>query len=196
MAATDATELIVTSKRLVPRRVVGVTVLQPDGSLAASFDCLAGSNLRGELLRRGIRVYDPDTRRFDNPWGVGDCAGDGLCGTCLVEVRSGDAACSPLTAEEGVLLANRPARWRLSCRMFVGKDNARGDQVRARCIACAPHALNLHGKNHVASLGPPMSLCAFRPPCTATSSSASGMGAGTPVCCSLLELGGSVSDAS
>lgn len=126
-------ELTITTKRLVGRRVVGVTVLQPDGKTVASrFDCLAGSNLRGELLRREIRIYDETTKRFDNPFGTGDCAGEGLCGTCLVEMRQGVEACSPRNSEEELLLSTRPARWRLACRLYVGKDNEPGGEVTVR----------------------------------------------------------------
>lgn len=40
------------------------------------------------------KVYDPKTLRFDQPYATGNCAGEGTCGTCFVEVRveAGDAA--------------------------------------------------------------------------------------------------------
>lgn len=38
---------------------------------------LAGSNLRKEMLRQGFSVYDKKTKRFDQPYVQGDCAGEG-----------------------------------------------------------------------------------------------------------------------
>ena len=40
---------------------------------------LTGSNLRKEMLRQNIPVYDRKTKRFDQPYAVGDCAGEGVC---------------------------------------------------------------------------------------------------------------------
>ena len=40
---------------------------------------LTGSNLRKEMLRQNIPVYDRKTKRFDQPYAVGDCAGEGMC---------------------------------------------------------------------------------------------------------------------
>lgn len=34
------------------------------------------------------KVYDPKTLRYDQPYATGNCAGEGICGTCFVEVRS------------------------------------------------------------------------------------------------------------
>lgn len=33
------------------------------------------------------QVYDPKTLRYDQPYATGNCAGEGTCGTCFVEVR-------------------------------------------------------------------------------------------------------------
>lgn len=33
------------------------------------------------------QVYDPKTLRYDQPYATGNCAGEGICGTCFVEVR-------------------------------------------------------------------------------------------------------------
>lgn len=33
-----------------------------------------------------VKVYDPRTKRFDQPYATGNCAGEGTCGTCFVEV--------------------------------------------------------------------------------------------------------------
>ena len=61
--------LTLTLKRLVPRALVRVRVFQPDGQEIADFDSLAGSNLRNELLKKNVQLYDERTKRFDNPWG-------------------------------------------------------------------------------------------------------------------------------
>ena len=86
-----------------------------------------------ELLRKQIELYDARTKRFDNPWGTGDCAGEGLCGTCLVELKDGGVRCSPRRGEEERLLKTRPVRWRLACRTFIGAENEPGElTVRLR----------------------------------------------------------------
>ena len=35
------------------------------------------------------KVYDPKTLRYDQPYATGNCAGEGTCGTCFVEVGVG-----------------------------------------------------------------------------------------------------------
>ncbi|CAM9612160.1 unnamed protein product, partial [Sphacelaria rigidula] len=57
-----------------------------------------------------------------------NCAGEGICGTCFVEVREGEQLLSPADQEENMLMAQGglPARWRLSCKTIVGRENASG----------------------------------------------------------------------
>lgn len=131
--AEGRSSLSLTLKRLVPRVPVRVTLLTPEGAKLDSFESLSGSNLRGEIIRRDIPLYDSRTKRFDIPWGTGDCAGDGLCGTCLVELKDASSArCSPRGSEEELLLSGRPARWRLACRCFFGIENQPGGELVVR----------------------------------------------------------------
>lgn len=122
----DAPRVKLVVKRLVRRATVRVRVELPDGS-AQEFDALAGSNLRMLLLQRDIKLYDPRTRRFDQPYARGDCAGEGLCGTCLAAVASGAELLSPPDGTERLLLEKRPVSWRAACRVVVGADNVAGD---------------------------------------------------------------------
>ena len=99
-AADGRSMLTLTLKRLVPRASITLRVLSPEGAqVGEEIETLAGGNLRMELLRKQIELYDARTKRFDNPWGTGDCAGEGLCGTCLVELKDGGVRCSHLCGE-------------------------------------------------------------------------------------------------
>jgi ferredoxin len=89
-------------------------------------DALAGENLRRLLLRKGIKIYNPKTKRFDMPFATGDCAGEGLCGTCLVAIQEGRDLLSPPQADEKRIIAGRPLSWRASCRTVVGPNNQPG----------------------------------------------------------------------
>ena len=83
-----------------------------------------GANLRKIFLKNGISPY-VGKDRFLN------CFGNGLCGTCRVEVVDGKGA-PPLTPlEEAALIGFAPfygraipKNVRLSCRIEVGKDMA------------------------------------------------------------------------
>ncbi|CAN0412615.1 unnamed protein product, partial [Ectocarpus sp. 13 AM-2016] len=68
------------------------------------------------------KVYDPRTKRFDQPYATGNCAGEGTCGTCFVEVQQGADLLTSPDQEELMLLSrgNLPVRWRLSCKVIVG----------------------------------------------------------------------------
>ena len=44
---------------------------------------LAGENLRKLFLRSNLKLYAPKTKRFDQPFATGDCAGEGICGTSV-----------------------------------------------------------------------------------------------------------------
>ena len=73
-----------------------------------------GANLREVLLQNGVDVY----RAVD---GVLNCRGNGLCGTCLVEVEPADAL-SPVTFREKAKLWQYDRPIRLSCQAKVVKD--------------------------------------------------------------------------
>ena len=81
-----------------------------------------GANLRKVLLKNGIRPYIGKDKYLN-------CLGNGLCGTCRVEVVDGKGAPSISPREEMALLGLTPfyARLipknvRLSCRIDVTKD--------------------------------------------------------------------------
>jgi ferredoxin len=73
-----------------------------------------GANLREFLLAQGVDVY----RAAD---GVLNCRGNGLCGTCLVEVEPPDAL-SAVTFREKAKLWQYDRPIRLSCQAKVVKD--------------------------------------------------------------------------
>mmetsp|Transcript_11850 Transcript_11850/g.14908 ORF Transcript_11850/g.14908 Transcript_11850/m.14908 type:complete len:330 (+) Transcript_11850:3-992(+) len=121
----DKPAITVVAKRLVKREELDVTLVQPDGSETV-LKMLAGSNLRGEMVRQGLTVYDPSTKRYDQPYVTGNCGGEGICGTCLVEVVEGKELLSEPDRVESMVLEKRPVRWRLSCRTIVGATNTPG----------------------------------------------------------------------
>ena len=62
---------------------------------------------------------------------VGDCAGEGLCGTCLVAIEKGADLLSPREGVEDMITRGRPLSWRASCRTVVGPKNE-GGSIRLR----------------------------------------------------------------
>jgi ferredoxin len=78
------------------------------------FEVPEGANLREALLAQGVDVY----RAAD---GVLNCRGNGLCGTCLVEVDPPAALSDPTFREKAKLWQfDRPIR--LSCQAKVVGD--------------------------------------------------------------------------
>jgi len=122
---TDEASITLVAKRLVKRQTLDVSLIQPDGSRIA-VKMLAGSNLRGEMLRQDFPVYDAKTKRFDQPYVTGNCGGEGICGTCLVEVVAGKELLNEPDRVESAALAKQPIRWRLSCRVIIGANNKPG----------------------------------------------------------------------
>ncbi|CAB9504234.1 2Fe-2S iron-sulfur cluster binding domain [Seminavis robusta] len=112
--------------RLVERARITVQVDREGKSEAVEIDALAGENLRRLLMRKGIKLYDRKTKRFDMPFASGDCAGEGLCGTCLVAVNKGADLLSPMDNTEKLIMQGRPLSWRASCRTVVGGNNQPG----------------------------------------------------------------------
>jgi hypothetical protein len=91
--------------RLVKRGTVRVILEQDwrDGHdelpVATEIEALAGDNLRLLLMHHHQRLYDERTVRIDT-LGTGDCAGEGICGTCLVEVLDGMETLNPKGPQE------------------------------------------------------------------------------------------------
>lgn len=115
-------------KRLVRRQVVEVEVCNPQGD-SKVINVLCGSNLRMALLQQGMEIYDPHTKRYDQPYITGDCGGEGICGTCTLAVLS-DKTSNKLLSEpdtlEKAMMSSRGNSWRLACRSVVGPENRPG----------------------------------------------------------------------
>ena len=113
--------------RLVKRANITVHVQDEKGD-TVTIPARAGENLRRLLLRKEIQLYDRRTKRFDMPFATGDCAGEGLCGTCLVAVQSStwDDFLNPKDDLEQLITKGRPLSWRASCRTTVGANNQDG----------------------------------------------------------------------
>jgi 2Fe-2S iron-sulfur cluster binding domain len=83
-----------------------------------------GSNLRVSLQSLDVKVYDERTPRFDAPSQTEDCGGEGICGTCLVQILSGSELLNPrVRVEDGALKAQlAPENYRWACRVQVAPD--------------------------------------------------------------------------
>ncbi|CAM9536031.1 unnamed protein product [Chrysoparadoxa australica] len=134
-------DITLVAKRLVRREEVKVIVQVPDGGEGGvpsiettNIKMLSGSNLRMELIRDGLPVYDPRTKRFDQPYSTGDCGGESTCGTCFVEVIQGDEHLTPPDELEKMMIRAMPRTWRLACKTIVGKNNTPGAEVVLRLI--------------------------------------------------------------
>jgi len=96
-----------------------VITLQNEGK---TIEVETGANLRKSLLKNGVSPY----KGLDK---VLNCLGNGLCGTCRVEVADGKGLSPQTPIEEGALvgffpLYGRaiPKNVRLSCRATVTGD--------------------------------------------------------------------------
>ena len=81
-----------------------------------------GTNLRKLLLANKISIYKGKDKLLN-------CMGNGLCGTCRVEVVDGKGAPAMTPLEESALLGlapfyarSVPKNTRLACRMNITKD--------------------------------------------------------------------------
>ncbi|KAL7577708.1 hypothetical protein ACA910_015216 [Epithemia clementina (nom. ined.)] len=124
--------------RLVKRATIVVQVQDEKGDFATTIEARAGENLRRLLLRKGVKLYDRRTKRFDMPYATGDCAGEGLCGTCLVAIKSSSSndCLNPKDNLEALITKGRPMSWRASCRTVVGANN----QDASLCIQVKPQS--------------------------------------------------------
>jgi len=102
-----------------------------------------GANLRQALLDAGVEVY----RAAD---GLLNCRGNGLCGTCLVEVEPA-AALSPVTIKEKAKLWQYEGRpLRLSCQSKVTGDCKVFSQPQT-CQGWMAHPFYSHLREDVAT---------------------------------------------
>jgi ferredoxin len=111
--------------RLVKRATVSVEIEDPKtGQVTQTIQGLAGDNLRLLLLHNHVDLYDETTHRLDQPFLTGsNCAGEGICGTCLVKVQQGMAHLNKVGPQEESILKNRRNNWRAACKTVVGADN-------------------------------------------------------------------------
>ena len=89
------------------QQTVTITVQQrgePDQELVVPY----GANLRDELARREINVYQSVTR-----WT--NCNGKQLCGTCIVDVAEGVENCTRRSLDEASTLRENPDTYKLAC---------------------------------------------------------------------------------
>lgn len=120
--------------RLVKREPVKVIIEEDwrDGHGSAptstEIDALAGDNLRLLLMHKHLKVYDDRTVRLDT-LGTGNCGGEGICGTCLVEVLEGAEHLNkpPPQESEGKFF---------SCSFLCGKKLAR--RLLRWCLTACP----------------------------------------------------------
>lgn len=75
---------------------------------AQTFEVPYGSNLRDELVSRGVNVYQSVTR-----WT--NCNGKQLCGTCIVDLVQGIEGCTRRSVDEASTLRENPETYKLAC---------------------------------------------------------------------------------
>lgn len=68
-------------------------------------------------MAEGVRVYP-----FPKNYRPFNCGGNGLCGTCVVEVFEGESNLNPMTGKELAKLNPDPQKRRLSCQCQVQGD--------------------------------------------------------------------------
>lgn len=86
-------------------------------------DCGQYANLRKVALLHGVEVYKGINQKLN-------CHGNGLCGTCVMEIVEGIENLSPKTRREQIKLKGKPANRRLSCQC-----QALGDVVCITAVA-------------------------------------------------------------
>jgi ferredoxin len=82
---------------------------------AKKVDCGQFANLRKVALLQDVPLYKPLDEKIN-------CRGNGLCGTCVVEIVEGADRVSPKTKRELLKLGGRPENHRLSCQCQVMGD--------------------------------------------------------------------------
>jgi ferredoxin len=78
-------------------------------------DCGQYANLRKTALLHDVPVYKGIDEKLN-------CQGNGLCGTCVIEIVEGAENLSPMTRREKLRLKGPPANRRLSCQCQVMGD--------------------------------------------------------------------------
>lgn len=121
------TEVVFKVRRLTKRENIEIQLYDYHRQYTGvSLNVLSGYEvpLRTVLLNNNIELYDTTghTPRVDSPYLTGDCGGDCICGTCLVEILSGKEILNTRTMEEDLILKKEkhPHSWRLACRVQLG----------------------------------------------------------------------------
>jgi ferredoxin len=78
-------------------------------------DCGQYANLRKVAMLHSVEVY----KGFDK---IANCHGNGVCGTCVMEIVQGIENLSPRTLRERFRLKGKPENYRLSCQCQVLGD--------------------------------------------------------------------------
>jgi ferredoxin len=81
----------------------------------ATCECGQYANLRKLAKLHDVPVYRGLAKTLN-------CRGNGLCGTCVMEIVEGGENLSPMTRREKFKLKNRPDNHRLSCQCQVMGD--------------------------------------------------------------------------
>jgi ferredoxin len=114
-------------KRIIPRKVVKVKVIGPQGEDQGELQVLSGYgvNMRTLLQASSKQVYDRRSYRFDSPYqNDSNCGGEGTCGTCIVSVLSGAENLNERNRVENAALLkqNAPPNYRWSCRAYIAEN--------------------------------------------------------------------------
>ena len=90
---------------------------------AKKVDCGQYANLRKVALLHGVEVYK-GIHQMPPP--LGNCGGNGVCGTCVKEIVEGIENLTPKTRREqhNFKLRGKPDTYRLSCQCQVLGDVA------------------------------------------------------------------------
>lgn len=119
----DGASISLELNRLVPRAKVSV-IVEGATDKPQLIEGLAGDNLRLLLMHHDINIYGNRLHRLDMP-SVTDsnCGGEGICGTCMVEILEGNAALNNMGPKEQEVTTGRPTSWRAACQTVIGADN-------------------------------------------------------------------------
>jgi hypothetical protein len=130
----DLSTIVLELNRLVKKARVAVHVEDSNGNVVASIDdALAGDNLRLLLMHHRVNLYgDHKIHRLDQPTQTGDCGGEGICGTCMVNILEGMEHLNQIGPQESSLLHFRPSTWRAACKTVIGADNKEGSMLRVQ----------------------------------------------------------------
>ncbi|KAA8490315.1 Photosynthetic NDH subunit of subcomplex B 3, chloroplastic [Porphyridium purpureum] len=106
--------MMVYGSEMATNRMCKVSVVQPNGK-QSEIQVPYDSNLRQALKAAKFDIYTLGGK-------IRNCGGNGVCGTCIVDVKDTSYSLTPRTMKEDILLEGKPVTWRLSCRANVVQD--------------------------------------------------------------------------